>query len=320
MEHFGVLDWLLENADSIDTTPLPTLADWHERYGAVHTRWKRPIDKAIAGGFLADRLAYAFVAGYQAALRRLVPDLPNNRVVALCVTEAGGGHPRAIQTRLKQTETGWILSGRKQFVTNSDEAELLLVAASTGMGEDGLNLLKMVLVEGTAVGVKMSRMDDLPFVPEVSHGYVEFDDVIVSNEAVLPGDGFTKYIKPFRTVEDIHVYAATIAYVYRVACLHNWSHELREWMLAILVTFKGLEAGDPSLPAVHIALAGTLEQIETLLADSAPHRADVDAETRERWTRDRTLMNIAGNARIHRLAKAWAHYDEMRPIENQKQM
>ena len=44
----------------------------------------RPVDHAVLGGFLADRVGHAFVAGAQAAMRALVPTLPAEIVCAFC--------------------------------------------------------------------------------------------------------------------------------------------------------------------------------------------------------------------------------------------
>ena len=58
-----------------------------------------PLTAAIRGAAATSSVGGAFLAGYQAALRALVPDLPDG-LVALCATEEGGAHPRAIATLL----------------------------------------------------------------------------------------------------------------------------------------------------------------------------------------------------------------------------
>ncbi len=71
---------------------------------------------AVAGGAGARGVGEAFLGGYRAALRRLVPDLPRDRAVCLCASEeVGGAHPRAIATTLstlKKTEER--LAARRQ--------------------------------------------------------------------------------------------------------------------------------------------------------------------------------------------------------------
>jgi len=80
--------------------PLGSVEDWWTRHLPLSSRFSLPVDVAFAGGFAADRLGYAFASGYHSALRTLFPQLPPQHRYALCVTEAGGGHPSAMQTRL----------------------------------------------------------------------------------------------------------------------------------------------------------------------------------------------------------------------------
>ena len=61
------------------------------------------VERALWSGFHADRIAYAFVGGYSAALARLVERAERESGSAplrafparlsLCATEAGGAHP-----------------------------------------------------------------------------------------------------------------------------------------------------------------------------------------------------------------------------------
>src|SRR5204863_1071589 len=101
---------------------------------AAHTSLSaRTIDRALLGGAVADRLAFAFAAGYTEALRALVPQLDG--VTSLCATEAAGNHPRAIRTTLTPIAGDrYVLRGRKQWATAANEAAHLLVVAS--LGED----------------------------------------------------------------------------------------------------------------------------------------------------------------------------------------
>src|SRR3954471_19636201 len=119
----------------LSATPLDSMQAFRERHRAVAGEAEGTLDGALLGGFAADRLGYAFASGYQAALRALVPDLPEDCVASLCVTERGGGHPRAIETRLDPIAGGgYRLTGRKRWATLSSEAGVLLVAASAGAG------------------------------------------------------------------------------------------------------------------------------------------------------------------------------------------
>src|SRR5512133_2896861 len=92
------LDFLLRTAPA--AAECGSVEVWWPRQVALGAHHASPILGAIAGGYAADRLAWAFSAGYQAALRALVPQLPAAALVSLCVSETAGNHPRAIQTSL----------------------------------------------------------------------------------------------------------------------------------------------------------------------------------------------------------------------------
>src|SRR5690242_10869360 len=113
--------------------PLPglvTLAstpEWWAHHRAVTAACTTRIDEAIVGGFHADRVAYAFASGYQAALHALVPDLPRENIASLCATEQGGAHPRNIRSSLAPGENGgFVLDGNKRWATLSADASTFL--------------------------------------------------------------------------------------------------------------------------------------------------------------------------------------------------
>ena len=73
---------------------------------------------AIAGGFAADRVGWAFASGYQAALRALVPGLSHDTLAAFCVTEAEGNRPRDIRTTIVPQPDGTLrIDGSKRWTT-----------------------------------------------------------------------------------------------------------------------------------------------------------------------------------------------------------
>lgn len=305
-----IFDWLLRHQQGIDAAPLPTLADWLPHFTRARAEWAHPADRAIAGGFLADRIAYAFAAGYESALARLVPSLDDGRITALCVTEEGGGHPKAIQTTLTSDgASGWRLSGKKKFVSMAAQAQRLLVAAARGFRDDGRPDLRLIVIDLPAAGVTIEPMKDLPFIPEISHGILHLDGAAVPEDHVLAGDGYADYIKPFRTIEDVHVTAAIIAHAYRTACRLSWPPDLRDRMLSLLMTFRALSDADPSSPLTHILLAGALRVLDGSLAELGPLFDNADDATRSSWTRDSALLGIAGKARAARLERARAQYN-----------
>jgi hypothetical protein len=281
------------------TTTTDQLAAWWEMTAARRDAWSSTVDRAFAGGACADRLGFAFAGGYAEALRALVPTTTG--ICALCATEEGGAHPRAIQTRLD----GGRLTGKKKWATIASHAEALLVVASIGNDPQGRNRLRVVRVPTGSRGVVLAPAS-AAFVPEIPHASVEFDDVAVADADVLPGDGYDDYLKPFRTIEDIHVHAALTGYLIGVARRNSLPRETVDRLLALALATHAVATCDPKATATHLALAGVLDIAANLVVEveTAWRALPLDAE-RTRWERDRALLMVAGKARAARRDKAW---------------
>src|SRR5690606_7432797 len=120
---------------------------------------------------------------------------------------------------------------------------------------DGKNRLCAVRVPTTAPGVRITA-STAPFVPEIPHAEVTLDRVTISAEQLLPGDGYDDYLKPFRTIEDVHVHAALLGYLIGVARRIGAPRELVERLLANALAVRAVARADARSPATHVALAG----------------------------------------------------------------
>lgn len=260
------------------------------------------VERAVALGFHADRLGFAFLGGYASAMTRLDPTLGPDELGALCATEDGGAHPRSIHATLANGR----LTGTKRFVTGGTWATRLLVVASVGQGADGKNRLQLVRVDPRAPGVTLEPMAALPFVPEVPHASVVLRDVTVRDADRLPGDGYEDALKPFRTIEDLHVHAALLGYLVSVGRRSPWPPTVQERLFAGIAAAVGLGAGDPRHEGTHLGLAGLLASSLALLDECEPLWAEAPQAERERFHRDRPLLQIASKAREARRQKAWA--------------
>ena len=308
-----LLGWLLTTAGSIQDVPVNSIRDWKTAYDKNATNWSEPVDRAISCGFQADRTAYAFLAGFLSAMERLIPDAPKEKITAFCISEEGGAHPRAIKTRLEENSTDlsektWLLNGRKKYITCANDADSILVAASTGTDSEGRNRIRLVRIDRNSAGVRIELMPDLPFIPEISHGVVFLENVIVMDEQVLPEDAYTTYIKPFRTIEDIHVSAAILGYLFRVASQYQWPQSFRETLLGLITAIRSLAIGDPLSPQIHIAYAGLQWSMTEVIKQSADCWDKTPDKIRIAWERDKAVMGIAGQARTKRLETAWSSF------------
>lgn len=281
------------------------VASWWPAQRAVMAAAGSPFEAAARGGARADRLGWAFAAGYEAALWALWPARDRAVPAALCATEPGGLHPRALATELRDGA----LFGEKTFVTLGSHAEELLVLARAGEAAEGAEReagrvpLVLASVAADAEGVALEALGPTPFVPEIPHAAVRFDGAAAT---VLPGDGWADHVRPFRTVEDVHVHAAFVAWLTASGRRFRWPEALAERGAALLLALCALSAADPSAPATHLALAGVIAQTRALVEAAEPRWADAPEEDARRWRRDRPLLDVAGKARAKRRAKAWA--------------
>ena len=270
---------------------IDTLDAWLARHRSIVRSYEEPIMAAIAAGAGTDRLAWAFGSGYQCAGRVLVPTMDPSRIGALCATEMGGAHPRAIETRLSDGA----LYGMKAFVTFGMEAEVLIVIASEGRDGDR-NRLRAVVVDRDAPGLVFEPLGETPFVPEISHATLRLEG---ARGRVLEGDGYTQYLKPFRTIEDTHVLAAALAHMVTLGNEHNVEETFFERACATLLALIEISRMPPLDPATHLALAGAQVGLRSMIDQ-------LDAlSLGGYWERDRPLFNVAGKARAQRREAAW---------------
>ena len=284
------------------------VAGWWALWRGLGALADGPAAGAIAGGFAADRVGWAFASGYQAALRALLPHLPHDTLAAFCVTEAQGNRPRDIRTTIAPQADGMLrIDGAKRWTTLGPAGTLLLiVGALAGAPDPQRPTLRVARVRVPTPGLLLEVMPPTRFVPEVPHAEVLMQDLRVNADALLPGDGYDRYVKPFRTIEDLHVTLAVLAYLLREARARRWPAAFTEQVVATLVLLSELAAEDANAPTTHVALAGALHAAHRLYADAQPLWAAAgDDPAAMRWQRDAALFEVAGTARRQRAERAW---------------
>jgi acyl-CoA dehydrogenase len=293
-------------ASQASAIPCENVAQWWTRHRAIAGGHPDTIHQAIVGGFVADRVGWAFASGYQAALRALFPDLPQDRICALCVTEEEGNTPKAIRSTIASAGPKLVLNGAKRWTTLGPDGALFLVAARDTDMETKRPSLKVARVASTLSGVTVETMPPTRFVPEVPHARLRFENVELEDSSILPGDGYDLYVKPFRTVEDIHVQAAVLSYLMREGQRLGWPEHWLERLSALLAALGKIADMPSSHAETHIALAGALSIGAGLIGETeAFWQKSATEPAAMRWARDRELLKVASGAREARTKRAW---------------
>jgi acyl-CoA dehydrogenase len=265
------------------------------------------VARAVRGAAGADRMGYAFVAGYFAALSGLGAGAALrgrfSARTAVAATEVSGVHPRNIAATLAVRDgIGTALRGDKTFVTLADQADTFLVVARDGRGvvdERGRAPLVAILVPKARDGVRVETKPPTPFAPEVPHARVRFEDVAIDDADVLPGDGWADWLKPFRTAEDTHVAAAAASYLLAVARRGGLLPAVASDLAQVVAVALVVEESGWSSASGHLALAGAFEALRRGF-EKVVASLDEASPEKKRLARDALLLGVAETARQKR--------------------
>ncbi len=275
------------------------ITDWSADYYQL-TANKTLFNKALIGGFTCQQFSFAFMAGYQAALEKMFPTIAPNELKALCVSEAKGGHPKAIHTTLVNRR----ISGVKTYVTAGSDAAHLLVLCKTETVVDGRPLFKMIHLPKTTPNMEVTNFD-IPFMLEVNHGKLTLNDTEITDSQILVGDGYHEYTKPFRTLEDICVGTAYQAMLLRQAIEHQWEANLRDQLLLNLYTLKNLLSLPPLAKETHLLLIANERNFENLLPRIESNiTTHSPAYFKADWTLNQRVIAMSKKLKAIRLGKA----------------
>jgi hypothetical protein len=293
-----------------------SVTQWRDQWRGIAARTAHPLEQAILGGFAADRLGWAFASGYQAALRMLAPALQPGELAGFCVTEEGGNRPKDVRTEIAPHADEMVsVDGAKRWAMFGSEIDVLLVvgalrpaAGASEMAGAALRPhLRTIRVPARSTGVSFEDMPPTRFIPEVPHARVVLRDVRLAAAALLDGDGYADHVKPFRSIEDVHVTCAALAYLLREASVREWSASYRERLAAAIMAAASIPTGQKEeSPSMHIVLSGTLQWAKALYEEADTFWTLSPQEgAAVRWQRDKPLLNVASTARGLRTAAAW---------------
>ena len=126
--------------------------------------------------------------------RYLVPSIRGEKIVCLGISEPNAGSDVAnLQTTACRQGDGWVITGRKIFITNGARAHYCLLVTRTDKtkAHEGFSLF---LVDTDLAGFTVSRELDKLGMRSSDTAELVLDDVLVPGEALLgvEGEGFTQ--------------------------------------------------------------------------------------------------------------------------------
>jgi alkylation response protein AidB-like acyl-CoA dehydrogenase len=199
------LEELLVEADSgrFLTLNVPTEADYLTLWREQAERQSDLLSMALAGGLYADRLAWVFIAGYQAAIRCTFPEAELSGWAAFAVTEdRQPDHPLPGVT-VQDGPEGQVLNGHKTWVAAAEQIDQLIVKA--GRGGDA----QYFLLDRAEPGLELSVRPAASFLSELSQGAAHLNGVSVTEHQLLDAS----QVPLFGTRETLFIFAAFCAFV-----------------------------------------------------------------------------------------------------------
>jgi acyl-CoA dehydrogenase len=155
------------------------------------------LTRANAGGLCTGVMVHSdIVAPYlvhhatEQQKQRWLPRLISGEIVgAIAMTEPSAGSDlKAIRTQARRSGAGWLISGQKTFVSNGQNAGLLIAATKTDAGA-GARGMSLFLVDTSLAGYRRGR--NLHKVGQLMADTSElyFEDVPLGPEALLGAEG-----------------------------------------------------------------------------------------------------------------------------------
>ncbi|GAA6131681.1 acyl-CoA dehydrogenase family protein [Halopseudomonas sabulinigri] len=305
---FALLEWCLQAP--LATSEMDSADGWLACWQQLPFADASAMQLAVQGGFQADRAAWAFASGYQAALRAQFPSADGDGLYAFCLTEQGVRSSRQLQSRWWQTETGVALQGSKGWAPLFEQCRAFYVACRSADGaapdEQEPGGFRILRVATTANGVTFTPREPGSFMPELPTARMQLDGVMLGADALLPCDGWHAYANPFSVQEELYVSAALLAYLLREGRSNNWPVSYLQQLLAALALLAELAGSDGKAAISRVVLTGATAWARQLFNEANALWAVAPDDARaQRWLRDQPIQTLWAGSSAQRGAKAW---------------
>ncbi len=199
----------------------------------------------VATTYSANALAAQpiVIAGNEEQKRKYLSRIASGKsFAAFALTEPGAGSDAGgIQTTAKETETGFVLNGTKQFITNGEVAEIYTVLASTDPSRGARGLSAFIVEKGTP-GFSFGKEENKMGIRASKTTELIFQDCEIPKENLLgrKGAGFLTAMKTFdHTRPGVGAQAVGIAQGALDEAIH-YAKE-REQFGKPITTFQGIQ-------------------------------------------------------------------------------
>ena len=243
---------------------------------------------AVYLGAQAATPGMAFLAGYQNAIRCLDVNCPSDQLAAFCVSEKGVKKPWDMATQLSSQGEHKVLNGQKGYVMlMPNELDRLYVVAKNEEGQ-----LCCVYLPSNSLGVSATEPLKAPFVKDIPHSGVSFDQVKISPQQLLDIDGHQPANNPGRYWADGHVDLAMLGWVLREQIESGKSvQELRGEIQLIEQLNASFETSPDYYTLDSIALLDQCHEMMDVGTKNVPENAQ------KLWMKDRLLLQMGQKIR-----------------------
>ena len=253
---------------------------------SFHAVWQRDkvstlpaSELAMTGGALADRAAWVFIAGYQAALKQCFPILSAHQGWCSYLVSEQRADPAVATCLATQTDAGVTLQGTKSWLASAKHLRWLIVKAKSAQSTH--NLLVSVDDPGVTVDVRSGGR----FLSEMTAGGASFDNTPVAAAHDLAAR--EHYADKFVFIESRCLMVALCSHFARLATELGWDDGP---LIQARLIVAGLATAELDQPESVRALLAGMNQLRGWFDDWAARSPASDL--RDNWQANQQLVDM----------------------------
>lgn len=245
-------------------------------------------------------------------MRSLVKNALPEELFALCATEEAdepSSHTKWHGTNDREI----VIHGVKTWAPMGLVCTRFFVVISAPLPGEALSQTRVVQLTSTTKGVSLTALAPGKMLPELGRARLQMQDVRTERSAMLEGDGWKRFVKPFREYEATYLTAAVLAYLLREGRARNWPSSYMQRLMTSLSMLCDLSHDRRDAPMQQVVFAGAIDISHQLIEEASAHWATHQDLTAQRWDRDSKLLQLSAAGSEKRAAKAWKQLLELYP-------